>query len=636
MHHYYCSIASKDYKYKVLALYNSMVKYDRNFTFFIICMNDDVFDSFSDLELVNTELIHVKEIEAVYPKLAEAGKTRNEKEYAWTIKPSAFLYIFDKHDYIDHILWLDGDTMFLSEPDPIYTEWGEHSVLLTEERYCGKYEFMSRMYGIYNTGLMGFRRNANSFECLEWLQSKVNEWCYDRMENGLWSDQMYVNDWPQRFKGIKVIKNPGVNMTPFILWRFTRNEKDRVETKNGGIFVRSIRLILFHYYGFRYNGRDDCDLCSYKNWGFSKEVVQGIYNPYIDACDTAYKQLKKAESGKQEPEIRTGSKNSQIPEAEDISYKHRIVCSFCTITTLKYLPKCLALLASIEKYTDSFHLWICCMDAATYNILSAMKLRNVTLLKLSEIENEGLKSVKDDRKEHEYCWTLKASLILYIFQHYESADSLLYVDSDVFLFSGPDKCFEFLKKHPIFLTCHNFSQDFKYLYRKKGRFNAGIIGFKRCTTAVSYLKWWRKKCIEWCYDAVLEGRFADQKYLEEIVKSCGEAYVEESIGMNAAVWNVRNKEVYERDNKIFIGEKLLVFYHFSSFMILGENRFDLWKWDSLKISYLTKRLIYLPYAKAIAGSIKRIKPYIDDISKMFDDAEAEYRVSNFVSIDNIE
>ncbi len=617
MIHYYCSIASSDYKYKVLALYNSMVKHDKEFNFFIICMGDEALASFAALKLENTVLIPVSAIESYYPELTKARKDRNDKEYAWTVKPSAFLYIFNNYNYIDHIMWLDGDTMFLSDPGPIYLEWGRHSILLTEERYTGKHAHLSRIYGIYNTGLLGFRRDANSFECLKWFQSKVNEWCYDRMENGLWSDQMYVNDWPERFKGVAVIKNAGINMTPFILWRFTAEEKRHIDAR---------RLVLFHYYGFRYAGTDDYDLCTYKDWGFPEAVVRSIYMPYISACEAALLQLKRGNAEETE----------QIPETGAAEDKHNSQYCFCTLTTLEYLPKCLALLDSIESNTDSFHIWICCMEDAAYDILTGMGLENVTLVRVSEMEDNKLRAVKKNRKDYEYCWTLKAPFMLHIFEKYENVASLLYLDADIYLFSRPDRCFKALERHTVLLTHHNFSQPYKHLYRKKGRFNAGIIGFKRCGTALSYLKWWRKKCIEWCFDVVSEGRFADQKYLENFLKPYGSAYLEENIGMNAAVWNLEDKEVHCRGEDIFIGGDLLVFYHFSSFMILGENEFDLWKWDSLKVSGSAKELIYFPYARAVAESIKKIKPYINEISKVYSGMNAWYRASNSAIIENLD
>ena len=626
MLHYYCSIASSEYKYKVLALYNSIVKHDKEFTFFIVCMNEEVADSFSALKLQSSVLIPIKEIETAYPELTEVKKTRSDKEYAWTVKPSAFLHIFDKYDYIDHIIWLDGDTMFLSSPDPIYTEWGNYSILLAEERYDGKYEFISRIYGVYNTGLLGFRRDVNSFESLNWLQSKLNEWCYDRMEKGLWSDQMYFNDWLKRFKGIKVIKASGINMTPFILWRLTVEGKSNVITKSEGIYAGNERLILFHYYGFKYKSRNEYDICSYKDWKFSESIIQDIYMPYINACETAVQQLEEGAGAEYENSVSIVKENIKTPSA----------CCFCTLITLEYLPKCLALLDSIERHTDNFHFWICCMDATTYDILTRMQLKNVTLIKLSDIENQRLRLLKERRKKHEYCWTLKAPLILHIFENYKNAASLLYLDSDVFLFSKPDRCFEILEEYPILLTCHNFSQGFKHLNKGKGRFNAGIIGFKRCSTAVRYLRWWQKKCMEWCYDIVSGGRFADQKYLEEFVKHDRIAYVDNSIGMNAAIWNIRDAEVGWNNKDVLIGDSLLIFYHFSSFMVLGEHEFDLWKWNSLQISELTKKRIYMTYAEAIDRSIKAIKPYIDDIAEMFSNTDGKYKASNLVSVENME
>jgi hypothetical protein len=275
------------------------------------------------------------------------------------------------------------------------------------------------------------------------------------------------------------------------------------------------------------------------------------------------------------------------------------------------------------------------MDTMTYEILSKMQLRNVTVLALSEIENEGLRSVKGERKEYEYCWTLKAPLVLHIFENYEDVEALLYLDSDVFLFSNPKKCFEIINQYPVLLTCHNFSESFKHLYKKKGRINAGIVGFKKCNTAIKYIKWWKRKCIEWCYDIVSEGRFADQKYLEEFVKSPGVAYVEESIEMNAAIWNVRDTEVQAVDENVQIDGNQLVFYHFSSFLILNVNEFDLWKWDSLGIGDLQKDMIYIPYAGAVARAIKDIEPYIENISQVFSGVNVNYKASNYVSLEDI-
>lgn len=599
MTHYYCSIASNDYGYKVLALYNSMVKHDKDFIIFIICMNDEIFALLEALKPANAELIRLKEIEAFYPKLAEAGKARNDKEYAWTIKPSAFLYVFKKYDYCDHVLWLDGDTFFLSDPGPIYSEWDSHKILLTEERYSGKYEFMSHTYGIYNTGLLGFKRDDNSFECIEWLQSKVNEWCYDKAENGLWSDQMYVNDWPQRFKGVKIIKNPGINMTPFVLWRLTKEEKSQTVRYGDDIFINNNRLVLFHYYGFKYRDKGVWDLCSYKNWGFSKNIVQAVYKPYISACETAIRMLN--------------NEKARIYKTEVTTDKCNPICNFCTITTPEYLPKCLALITSLEKHAADFRLFICCMDINTHKLLSQMQLKNVTLVELSEIENSSLISVKEGRKINEYCWTLKPSFIQYIFNHYKNADSLLYVDSDVCLFSKPRQCFKALENYPVFLTCHNFSQSFKHLYKGKGRFNAGIIGFKRCAISEIYLKWWHKKCIEWCYDIVSAGRFADQKYLEEFTRMRGRAYEAESVGLNAALWNMEDAEIEVENDSIYINGSLLVFYHFSGFPMPGESRFDSLMRKQITEGDLFAELIYIPYGEALQESIRAINPYIEKV-----------------------
>jgi predicted transcriptional regulator len=113
--HNYCSIFSKDYIYKGLVLYNSLIKYDQDFHLFFICINDEVRNLLERMQLNNVTLINMKDIENQDRELANIKNTRNDKEYIWTSKASVLLYLLNNYPEIDHIVWLDGDTAFLSD-----------------------------------------------------------------------------------------------------------------------------------------------------------------------------------------------------------------------------------------------------------------------------------------------------------------------------------------------------------------------------------------------------------------------------------------------------------------------------------------------------------------------------------------
>lgn len=283
MIHYYYTVASKEYTYKILLLYNSMMKYDITFKFFIVCLHTESRKMFERLGLQNAVLIDVEALEAYDGELAAIKKKRSIKQYAWAAKPVAALYILEYYHEVDYIVWLDGDTVFLSSPEPIYKEWGEYPVALTEEKFTGKYEHTASIYGFYNTGFMGFKRSIAALECLRYFRERLMEWNYDDKEQYRWNDQLYVSDWPERFGCIGIIKNPGVNMTPFIFNRLSDEAKCTLFEKDGCLYMGDVKITLFHFYGFSYFNRCEFELCSYTDI-YSQSEINQIYLPYIKDC----------------------------------------------------------------------------------------------------------------------------------------------------------------------------------------------------------------------------------------------------------------------------------------------------------------------------------------------------------------
>lgn len=628
--HNYCSIASRGYTYKVLTLYRSIEKHDTDFNFFLICLNEEARELFSEMNLDKASIIGIDCIEAKDQGLLEVKNDRNEKEYAWTAKPSVMLYLLESYPELEHIVWLDGDTALLSNPQPIYDEWGDYSIFLTEERYSGKYDYMSWHFGVYNTGLLGFKKDDTAIECLNWLRKKVIEWCYDKHEEGLWSDQMHFTNLPSLFSNVGVNKNAGINMTPFILRRLLDEEGDDIKESSYNIFVNASKVVLFHYYGFKFYNESEFDLCFYKNWRFPEKVIKTIYMPYIELCGEAIALIGEHNDSFYYPEK---------PESNYTAYYYSIdkknennSYNFCTIVTGEYLPKGLALYFSLKNNLDSFHLWICCMDDLVYDVLKKINLPNVTLITLNSIEDNELHSVKSFRYTYEYCWTLKAPLILHIFKDYKDIASLFYIDADTYLFSSPEKLFNRLKSFSVLLTMHNFTTDFKCLYEQKGWYNAGIIGFRRDANTLKCINWWRDRCIDWCYDKIENGKFGDQKYLMEFRKRFDGIYHEKMVGANAAMWNIADCSISEFEGKVQINEKDLIFYHFSGLIICSEWEYGLWRWEHPELDENARRLIYLPYAKDIYNAIQMIKFVFEDVSILFYDLSDVKNSNNLLNL----
>lgn len=288
---------------------------------------------------------------------------------------------------------------------------------------------------------------------------------------------------------------------------------------------------------------------------------------------------------------------------------------FCTITTNGYLLKALALHESICKHTENnFHIWICTIDKDAYDLLIKLNLPNADIVDVASIENERLLTAKNNRYVNEYCWTIKASLVKYILKENDYVDSILYLDSDIFMFSNPYAFFDELKKNDVLLTCHNFSGGTHYLTRQKGLYNAGIVGFKNSRNALRILDWWENKCIEWCYNDIQPNRFGDQKYLESIKAKHQKTAIIESVGGNAAMWNIEYHDIKNIGDKVYINDDILTFFHFCSFYIISENEFDLWKCVCPQIDANAMQFIFIPYVQAIKNAMVNVKKHEEDIS----------------------
>ena len=593
MKHFYCSSFSKGYAYKGLLLYESLLKWDKDFHFFFICLHPEVEELYKKMDLNKATIIPLSAIEEQDPELLTVKDSRNEKEYAWTVKASVMLHLFRNYPETDHIVWLDGDTCFYSDPQPIFDEWGNQSIVLTEEKWSEANKKRRHTRGIFNTGFMGFKRDSHALNCLKWFRRKLIQWCYDRLEDGLWSDQLYVNDWPTRF-GAGIIRNIGVNVGPCIIRECTVTRQD------GEIYVNGEKLIFYHSYGFRYYDGNEFDLCSYII-NLEDKVIKWIYLPYIEACRQMVARIRRIDKDFY-PETR--------PRRQFIRNYYNLEANagdlgphICTLFTKDYLIQGLALYNSLKETTSQFHLWILCVDDEAYDLLAKMNLPQVTLISLDNVKNERLAVLEKERQANEFCWTLKASFITFLLKNNLNLGSMLYVDADLYFFRDVQYIYREWGQQSLFLTKLWLGPNWA---RKVGIFSAGLIGFKRDLGGRRSLGFWRRNCLKWCSEQPDRGRWADQKYLDRFPDITNRITISANKGINTGPWNIRKGTVVQgKDRMLFFENFPLVCYHFSGFELLSDTEVELCNRKTLPAH---AEAIYTAYLRAIGTVIAQIKP----------------------------
>ena len=281
----FCTLFDRNYLYKGLVLYNSLVQHLSSFHLYVVCFDGITYDQLKKMNLPNMILISLTEFED--SELLKVKPTRTVAEYCWTSTPSLPYYIFNHHPDIDDITYIDADIMFFSSPQPIFNELEGKSVLITPHRYTPKYD-RSSISGIYCVQFVTFKRDKYGFEVLNWWCEKCLEWCYNRVEDGKFGDQKYLDDWPERFENVHSLSHIGSGVAPWNVQQY------RVHKEWNILKVDDTDVIFYHYHGFKLYTNGEIDLCV-NGHRLESDVVEYIYKPYIKALKDAEDSVKKVD-----------------------------------------------------------------------------------------------------------------------------------------------------------------------------------------------------------------------------------------------------------------------------------------------------------------------------------------------------
>jgi hypothetical protein len=289
--------------------------------------------------------------------------------------------------------------------------------------------------------------------------------------------------------------------------------------------------------------------------------------------------------------------------------------NFCTLFDTHYFSRGLALYYSLEEHCADFHLYIFAFNDKAYETLLKLNLTKATIISLNEFEDEELLKVKPTRNIAEYCWTSTSSTILYVLEKYR-IESCTYLDADLYFYSSPKPLFDELGENSIFLTEHRYSPQYNKEL-KSGKYCVQFVTIKNDERGLKALKWWRDRCLEWCYARYEDGKFGDQLYLDDWTERFDGVHVMKHLGGGLAAWNVQQYSFIKVRNKI-IGTELtsgnkfdVIFYHFHYLKFFTNGRIELGR---RVLSDNAKNIFYKLYIKRL----DEIKERIGKIDNSFD------------------
>ncbi len=280
---------------------------------------------------------------------------------------------------------------------------------------------------------------------------------------------------------------------------------------------------------------------------------------------------------------------------------------YCTLFDSKYLSRGLAMYESLRAQTREFRLYIFAFDDLTATVLKSLALDHVVIIELKDFEDPVLLAVKPTRNPVEYCWTSTPSTIRYVLTTFHEPHCT-YIDADLYFFGDPAALLSEMGSHSVMITEHRYTPRYD-LSVLSGKYCVQYITFKNTPDGNRVLDWWRNACIDWCYAREEDGKFGDQKYLDDWTERFSGIHVLQHRGGGVAPWNAQQYKFTSGKSSIdgiekATGKKFpLIFYHFHYLRYYDRHSIDL---GDYMLTEELQQTVYYPYLRHLDSIVNRL------------------------------
>jgi hypothetical protein len=126
------------------------------------------------------------------------------------------------------------------------------------------------------------------------------------------------------------------------------------------------------------------------------------------------------------------------------------------------------------------------------------------------------------------------------------------------------------------------------------------------------LKWWRNACLDWCYARAEDGKFGDQKYLDDWLTRFSGIHVLINLGGGVAPWNVSRYNFFYKDQNVYgteiNGNKKfkIIFFHFHHIKIYNLLGIIKAKYF-MRTNKPSENIFYREYQNTLKQAYEKIK-----------------------------
>jgi hypothetical protein len=280
----YCTYFDGRYAAQGMALWLSLRRHDATAVLWVLALDELTAAAIRRLGEPDLRVVSLADLEAFDPELAAARANRTWVEYVFTLSPCLPRFLLVRQPEIEVITYIDADMAFFSSPAPIFAALGKASVLIVGHRFP---EFLRALEvrGRFNVGVLCFRNDTPGRAVLENWRTACLAWCHDRVEEGRYADQKYLDAWPRDFSAVTICTHPGINLAP---WNWLNH---RYAFDGDVVQVDDWPLVIFHFARFRLVGGRRVDSGQLEYGVMPLRLRSRIYGRYWELLEHARARL---------------------------------------------------------------------------------------------------------------------------------------------------------------------------------------------------------------------------------------------------------------------------------------------------------------------------------------------------------
>jgi hypothetical protein len=179
----------------------------------------------------------------------------NPFELSCALKPYFAYHILTAVAAVDRLIYLDGDMHVFGTFRPLtnaaITLSPHRTVNVNYIDGLANFSTISLLkYGVYNAGYFELHNKPEAFNFLTWWQMLMENYAYNKPEEHMFTDQLWLTAVPSFFNDVFINKDPGYNVG---FWNLI--ERKLLPSANG-YTVNGQPLVLFHYSNYKIEDPD--------------------------------------------------------------------------------------------------------------------------------------------------------------------------------------------------------------------------------------------------------------------------------------------------------------------------------------------------------------------------------------------